>query len=128
MIYRITALAIAVVFVLMFTPTADAAYVDEYSSSQDIGTYGEDSSYTTDCYGKCGRGCAWYSCGYTSNCQTHDYYTRTYGLFSSQALSTFAPAIRDWGACLYNGTKSQTKSIYSKVTGWAKSLSSIVRK
>lgn len=128
MFVKVAALAMVVAFAFVSAPVADAAYVDEYSSSQKIGSYGEDSSSTGDCYGKCGRGCSFYSCGYTSNCQTHDYYTRTYGLFSSQALSTFAPAIRDWGSCLYNGTKSQTKSIISKVTGYGKSLSKIVRK
>jgi hypothetical protein len=127
-IYRIVALVAALAFVVAFAPAANAAFVDEYSSSQYIGSAGEDASNTSSCYGKCGRGCAWYSCGYTSNCQTHDYYTRTHGLFSSQALNAFAPAVRDWGACVYRGTKSQTKKVVSKVTGAGRWLSRIVRK
>lgn len=128
MSYRIVALIAALSFGVAFVPAADAAFVDEYSSSQYIGFSGEDYYGASGCYGKCGRGCAWYACGYTSNCQTHDYYTRNHGLFSSSALSTFAPAVRDWGSCVYRGTKGQTKKIVSKVTGAARWLSRVVRK
>jgi hypothetical protein len=125
---RIVALIAALTFVVAFAPAANAAFVDEYTTSQYIGSSGEDSTYTTGCYGKCGRGCSWYSCGYTSNCQTHDYYTRSHGLFSSKAMDTFAPAIRDWGACVYNGTKIAYKKVVSKVTNAAKWLWTVVRK
>ena len=110
---------------------AHADWVDDTAGSGDerIGSYGENSSYYTGCYGECGRDCAWYRCGKTSACTTHDYNTRTYGLWSSQAMGTFAPAIRDWGACITGrGTEWVQDKVISKVTGAAKWLSQSVRR
>ena len=108
--------------------SARADYVDDYSGQENIGSKGENSSYYTGCYGDCGADCAWYRCGHTSACVTHDYNTRTYGLWSSQAMNTFAPAIRDWGACITGrGKEWVSENVVSKVTGAARWLSETVR-
>lgn len=71
-----------------------------------------------ECYGQCGRGCSWYNCGSGGACQTHDYYTRTEGLWSWNAIKNFPAAIAQWGACVTGrGYQYLTGSEYSKTTG-----------
>src|SRR5438093_9176599 len=62
----------------------------------------EDYSSTTGCMGACGPGCS-YNCdgdGAGGACYEHDLATRTYGMFSSQAMSKFPPALRKWASCM----------------------------
>lgn len=103
-------------------------WVDDYSGEQDIGCSHEDANYSGsgfygDCYGECGQGCSWYNCGSGGCCETHDYYTRTYGLWSSQAMSAFPCAIVQWGGCVTGrGVEAAGQYVYSKLTGayeWA---------
>ena len=109
---RISAALTALALVL-FTPSVYAAgdcggawvdgagtsYQQPGCSSED--TYLSGTGYTAgDCYGACGKGCSWYNCGGGGACQTHDYYTRVNGLWSSAAMSKFPAAIVQWGKCI----------------------------
>ena len=86
------------------------------TNCQDIGVRAEDSSSSTTCYGACGYGCS-YNCSSGGACTTHDYNARTYGLFSSQSLSTFAPAALQWGRCMTGrGTSYVSSYIKSQAT------------
>jgi len=93
------------------------------TSTNSIGCTAEDTGYSGsgfygDCYGQCGYGCSWYNCGSGGACQDHDYKTRTYGLWSSAALSVFPSAIAQWGSCEINkGISSISTTIHSKSTG-----------
>jgi hypothetical protein len=119
--------ALAAVFYWM--PSAHAAgdcgggWVDDYTNEQDIGCTSEDTAYSGsqnfgDCYGQCGQGCSWYNCGSGGCCQTHDYYTRTQGLWSSAAMSVFPCAITQWGGCVTGRGKDYVNQyVVSKVTG-----------
>lgn len=123
--------SISALFVLtMFTPTASAGgdcgggWVDGAGSYyQNAGCAMEDTSLSGtgsfgSCYGQCGKGCSWYNCGSGGACQTHDYYTRTSGLWSWAAMSRFPAAIAQWGSCVTGrGYQWATGSEYSKTTG-----------
>ncbi|RMH39141.1 MAG: hypothetical protein D6689_17635 [Deltaproteobacteria bacterium] len=94
-------------------------------ATQTIGsgsTPGEDHTFSTGCYGDCGYDCAWWRCGHTSACVTHDYYTRVYGMFSSAAMSRLGPALVDWGSCWYGRAKQSIgdtiRSGWTGVTDW----------
>lgn len=81
-------------------------------------TYLSQSYNGGECYGQCGKGCSWYNCGSGGACQTHDYYTRTEGLWSWNAMKNFPAAIVQWGACVTGrGYAWLTGSEYSKTTG-----------
>jgi hypothetical protein len=102
------------------------------TTNQYIGCQGEDtnqsgSQYFGDCYGQCGRGCSWYNCGSGGCCQTHDYYTRTQGLWSGAAMSYFPCAIVQWGGCVTGrGSRAAGAWIYSKTLGaWGQSGSMV---
>src|SRR5215475_1656929 len=103
--------AVAIAFALAATsfiaaPTAHAtmgmqgyncADAGSWSSNQCANAINDDSdyyagAYNSDCYGACGPGCS-YNCSSGGACLTHDYYTRTYGMFSSQAMSAFPAAL-----------------------------------
>src|SRR5574342_72145 len=77
-------------------------WVDNVSSNQEnIGCAGEDSNLSGsqnfgNCYGQCGKACSWYNCGGGGCCQTHDYYTRTQGMWSGAATSYFPSGVVPW--------------------------------
>jgi hypothetical protein len=125
-------LALVAALTLMFvaTPQAMAAgdcgggWVDGAGGYyQNAGCASEDTHLSGtgnfgDCYGQCGRGCSWYRCGSGGACETHDYYTRTRGLWSWDAMSRFPAAIVQWGSCITGrGYQWLTGSEYSKTTG-----------
>ncbi len=109
----VSIIAATVLAVSLFASTASATQTIGSSS-----TPGEDHTYSTGCYGDCGYDCAWWRCGHTSACVTHDYYTRTYGMFSSAAMNALGPALVDWGSCWYGRAKQNvSENIRSGWTG-----------
>lgn len=122
--------ALAILALAFFTPDAYAAgdcgggWVDGAGTSgQSAGCASEDTHLSGtgnggECYGACGRGCSWYNCGGGGACETHDYYTRTQGLWSWAAMSRFPAAIVQWGGCITGrGTQAASANEYSKTTG-----------
>ena len=93
------------------------------TSNQSIGCTGEDTGYSSsgfygDCYGACGYGCSWDNCGSGGAWPDPRLRTRTYGLWSGQALSVFPKAIVQWGSCIAGkGINYVGASIHSKSTG-----------
>lgn len=88
----------------------------------------EDYSTSTGCMGACGPACN-YNCdgdGPGGACYEHDLATRTYGMFSSQAMSKFPPALRKWASCMTGRyITTPATNIFSRVTsavrsGWNK--------
>ncbi len=84
----------------------------------------EDYSTSTGCMGACGPACN-YNCdgdGPGGACYEHDLATRTYGMFSSQAMSKFPPALRKWASCMTGRyITTPATNIFSRVTsavGW----------
>ena len=137
--------AVAITFALVATsfiaaPTAhaslgmqgynctDATY---WSSNQCANAINDDSNnyigaYSSDCYGACGPGCS-YNCGGGGSCLTHDYYTRTYGMFSSQAMSAFPAALAQWGRCeMSAGASAVSGALKSAWSGLTSAASSVV--
>lgn len=109
----VSIIAAAVISVSMLGSPALATQTIGSSSNP-----GEDHTTSTGCYGDCGYGCAWWRCGHTSACESHDYYTRTYGMFSSGAMSRLGAALVDWGSCWYGRAKqSVSDTIRSGWTG-----------
>jgi hypothetical protein len=122
---------LAASFALLLRPTqataspADACTLSNGAHAECMGSYtshtSEDYSSSTGCYGACGPGCS-YNCDGGGPCTTHDYNVRTYGLFSSQALSTFPPALRKWAACETGRyVTTPTTTIFSRLTSAARS-------
>src|SRR5262245_26420088 len=100
-------LIVAAAFLMLVAPTALASSADSCYVSTSSGTYpaeciGSSGSHTAEdysggstsnnCYGACGPGCS-FNCGSGGACQTHDYYTRTEGILSWDAISNFPPAL-----------------------------------
>jgi len=79
----------------------------------------EDYSTSTGCMGACGPGCS-FNCdgdGPGGACYEHDLATRTYGMFSSQAMSKFPPALRKWASCETGRyITTPATNIFSRVT------------
>jgi len=102
-----------------------------WSSNQCANAINDDSdnyagAYSSSCYGACGPGCS-YNCGGGGACQTHDYYTRTYGMFSSQAMSAFPSALAQWGRCeMGAGTSYVSGALKSAWSGLSSAASSVV--
>ena len=102
-----------------------------WSSNQCANAINDDSNnyagaYSSSCYGACGPGCS-YNCGGGGACQTHDYYTRTYGMFSSQAMSAFPSALAQWGRCeMGAGTSYVSGALKSAWSGLSSAASSVV--
>jgi hypothetical protein len=105
-----------------------------WSSNQCANAINDDSNnyigaYSGSCYGACGPGCS-YNCGGGGACLTHDYYTRTYGMFSSQAMSAFPAALAQWGSCEMGSGLSYVggalKSAWSGLTSAASSVVSSI--
>ncbi|MEO6771425.1 MAG: hypothetical protein ABI467_00185 [Kofleriaceae bacterium] len=141
MLNRTTLLLIAATFFAVAAPsakTAEASSADACTLNggsiyaECMGSYSvhtsEDYSTSTGCMGACGPGCS-YNCdgdGPGGACYEHDLATRTYGMFSSQAMSKFPPALRKWASCETGRyVTTPTTSIFSRVTsavrsGWNK--------
>jgi hypothetical protein len=84
--------------------------------------------YNSDCYGACGPGCN-LNCGSGGACLTHDYDTRTYGMFSSTALKSFPAAAAQWGRCVMSaGASSASGTMKSAWSGIKRTASSVVSK
>lgn len=83
-------------------------------------------NFSGSCYGYCGPGCS-LNCGYGSYCGTHDYYTRMYGMWSSQAMSAFPAAAVQWGKCVMNSAASSVSgTIKSAWSGIKQGISNVV--
>ena len=100
-------------------------WVDGVGTSNQSGGCAEEDTHlsgtgrTSECYGQCGKGCSWYNCGSGGACETHDYYTRTQGMFSWAALSRFPAAIVQWGSCVTGrGSQGASANVKSKTTGY----------
>jgi hypothetical protein len=140
--------AVAITFALIATsfvaaPSAHATMgmqgynctdATSWSANQCANAINDDSdnyagAYNTDCYGACGPGCS-YNCGSGGACLTHDYYTRTYGMFSSQAMNAFPPALAQWGRCEMSAGAASVggyvQSAWSGISGWASSVVSSI--
>ena len=111
---------------------ADACTLSSGAHAECMGSYSyhtsEDYSSSTGCMGACGPGCS-YNCdgdGPGGACYEHDAATRTYGMFSSQAMSKFPPALRKWASCETGRyITTPATNIFSRVTsavgyGWNK--------
>ena len=102
-----------------------------WSSNQCANQINDDSNsyggqYSSNCYGACGPGCS-YNCGGGGACLTHDYYTRTYGMFSSQAMSAFPAALAQWGSCeMGSGLSYVGGALKSAWSGLSSAASSVV--
>jgi hypothetical protein len=109
----------------------NCANATTWSSNQCANAINDDSSsyagkYTTDCYGACGPGCS-YNCSSGGACLTHDYYTRAYGMFSSQAMSAFPAALAQWGRCeMGAGATAVSGYLKSAWSGLSSAASSVV--
>src|SRR3954470_732867 len=140
MLNRTTLLLAAATFLAVATPTsrtaqasnADACTLSNGAHAECMGSYSvhtsEDYSTSTGCMGACGPACN-YNCngdGPGGACYEHDLATRTYGMFSSQAMSKFPPALRKWASCETGRyITTPTTNIFSRVTsaaasGWNK--------
>jgi hypothetical protein len=83
---------------------------------------------STNCYGACGPGCS-YNCSSGGACTTHDYDTRVYGMYSSQAMSAFPAALAQWGRCeMGAGATSASGALKSAWSGLSSGASSVVSK
>jgi hypothetical protein len=102
-----------------------------WSANQCANAINDDSNnyagkFSTDCYGACGPGCS-YNCSSGGACTTHDYYTRTYGMFSSQAMSAFPAALAQWGRCeMGAGATAASGALKSAWSGLSSAASSVV--
>jgi hypothetical protein len=86
------------------------------------------NQFSGNCYGACGPGCTT-NCGSGGACQTHDYYTRRDGMFSSSAMSAFPPAAVQWGKCVMAaGGTAASGWIKSSWSGIKKAASSVVNR
>lgn len=109
--------------------SADACVLNDGTHAECMGSYtyhtSEDYSSSTGCLGACGPSCS-YNCDGGGACYDHDVATRTYGMFSSQAMSKFPPALRKWASCMTGRyVTTPTTAIFSRVTsavrsGWNK--------
>jgi len=140
-----TSRAVAVAFALIATsfiasPTAHASFgmqgyncadATAWSSNQCANAINDDSdyfagAYSSDCYGACGPGCS-YVCSWGGACQTHDFYMRKHGMFSSQAMSAFPAALRQWGRCeMAAGAATVGGWLRSAWSGLSSAASSVV--
>lgn len=139
MTVRATAIAFSLLAIAFFAAPAHAAgqygyncsSATQWSSNQCANAINDDSNnyigaYSTDCYGACGPGCS-YNCGGGGACLTHDYYTRTYGMFSSQAMSAFPAALAQWGSCeMGAGVTAVSGALKSAWSGLSSAASSVV--
>jgi hypothetical protein len=118
---------------------ADACYVTAGSTTYKAECMGSYSVHTSEdpaglstsgnCYGACGPGCN-FNCGSGGACTTHDYYTRTYGILSSQALNAFPPALGKWAGCetaryITTPATNAFSRVTSYIKGWANKLSGL---
>ena len=96
----------------------DSSYPDDTDNNY--------QNFSGNCYGYCGPGCS-VNCGYGSYCGTHDYYTRAYGMWSSQAMSAFPPAAVQWGKCVMSSAASSVGgTIKSAWSGIKQGVSNVV--
>lgn len=109
--------------VTLATADAKGAAVESNGpSGQSIAQMEDQStmSLSGNCYGTCGVGCSM-TCGTGGACQTHDYYVRSYGLYSSPALSAYPAAAVQWGSCMMGRAKvSASTSITSRYYGYTR--------
>jgi hypothetical protein len=116
------ALVLAVGMPTASAGNADSCTVNGGTRAECIGSYSqhtaEDFQYAlnTNCYGSCGPGCSM-NCSSGGACTTHDYNTRKYGMFSSQAMSVFPPALVKWGGCqVGRAVQNIGTNVFSRVT------------
>ena len=108
--------------------SADACTLSNGTRAECMGSYdvhtSEDYSNSTGCMGACGPGCS-YNCsgdGVGGACYEHDKATRTYGMFSGEAMSKFPPALRKWASCMTGRyVTTPATNIFSRVTGAVRS-------
>jgi hypothetical protein len=133
MVNKLTLVLMAVAFLAVAAPTArravasnaDACTLSNGTHAECMGSYtyhtSEDYSSSTGCLGACGPGCN-YNCSSGGACYDHDVATRTYGMLSSQAMSKFPPALRQWASCMTGRyVTTPTTTIFSRVTSAARS-------
>jgi hypothetical protein len=109
----------------VWASSADSCYLSNGAAAECIGSYSAHTaedysglSTANNCYGACGPGCN-YNCSSGGPCTTHDYYTRTYGMFSSQALGAFPPALVKWGGCeVGRAVQSVGTNVFSRLTSY----------
>lgn len=135
MLNKMTLVLLAVTFIAVAAPSrqaaassADACTLSNGTRAECMGSYdvhtSEDYSTSTGCMGACGPGCS-YNCsgdGAGGACYEHDKATRTYGMFSGEAMSKFPPALRKWASCMTGRyITTPTTNIFSRVTGAVRS-------
>lgn len=81
------------------------------------------------CFGACGNECSAYNCGGGAFCELHDHMTRTYGMWSAEALYTFAPAMMQWVSCwFYRTVVYVARTIVSGFTKLARNVGKFLSK